>query len=114
MTETEDYDKSSTPKAHKTTHQNGGIDEIDVTDLSGVLSVQQPSEFSIVSGLLAKFQGLIAGNWTLRTSAADIAWYSVCWSPELLLFCAVSHSGHTNRVMTRPYVFTWTIRTSAA
>ncbi|GAI73373.1 unnamed protein product, partial [marine sediment metagenome] len=75
--------------AHAITHQDGGIDELDVTDLSGVLADQQPSEFSIVSGLLAKFQGLITGNWTIRTSAADNNWLSVCWSPELSLFCAV-------------------------
>ncbi len=100
--------------AHAITHQDGGIDEIDVTDLSGVLADQQPSEFSIVSGLLSKFQGLIAGNWTLRTPPADNNWFSVCWSPELSLFCAVAFTGTGNRVMTSKTGSIWTLRTSAA
>ena len=53
-------------------------------------------------------------NWTIRTSAADNSWYSVCWSPELGLFVAVASSGTGNRVMTSPDGVTWTIRTSAA
>lgn len=35
MSETEDYDKSATPTAHKTTHQDGGSDEISVAGLDG-------------------------------------------------------------------------------
>ena len=38
--------------------------------------------------------------WTSLTSAADNGWFSVCWSPALSLFCAVSISGAGNRVMT--------------
>jgi hypothetical protein len=53
-------------------------------------------------------------NWTLRTSAADNVWRSVCWSPELSLFVAVSNTGTGNRVMTSPDGITWTSRTSAA
>jgi hypothetical protein len=53
-------------------------------------------------------------DWTTRTSAADNNWHSVCWSPELRLFCAVAGSGTGNRVMTSPDGITWTIRTSAA
>ena len=52
--------------------------------------------------------------WTPRTSAADNDWVSVCWSPELSLFCAVADTGTGNRVMTSPDGVTWTIRTSAA
>ena len=54
------------------------------------------------------------GSWPARTSAADNGWYSVCWSPELALFCAVANSGTGNRVMTSPDGITWTARTSAA
>lgn len=43
---------------------------------------------------------LNANLWTIRTSAADNAWTSVTWSPELKLFVAVSGSGIGNRVMT--------------
>jgi len=54
------------------------------------------------------------GTWTARTSAADNDWFSVCWSPELSLFCAVAASGTGNRVMTSPDGINWTARTSAA
>jgi hypothetical protein len=49
-------------------------------------------------------------NWTAR-SAIDYNWTSVCYSPELNLFAAVSKSGNS-RVMTSPDGITWTIRTS--
>jgi len=51
--------------------------------------------------------------WTIRNSAADNDWVSVCWSPELGLFVAVAVSGVGNRVMTSPDGITWTIRSSA-
>ncbi|MDO9542684.1 MAG: hypothetical protein Q7J98_10220, partial [Kiritimatiellia bacterium] len=51
---------------------------------------------------------------TIRTSAADSNWTSVCWSPELGLFCAVANTGTGNRVMTSPDGITWTSRTPAA
>ena len=38
---------------------------------------------------------------------------SVCWSPELNLFCAVTNSGTGNRVMTSPDGINWTGRASA-
>jgi hypothetical protein len=41
MSETEDYDKSSIPIAHKANHQDGGGDEISVTGLSGLLADPQ-------------------------------------------------------------------------
>ena len=53
-------------------------------------------------------------TWTSRTSAVDISWYSVCWSPELSLFVAVASTGTGNRVMSSPDGITWTARTSAA
>jgi len=53
-------------------------------------------------------------SWTIRTSATDNNWHSVCWSPELSLFCAVSHTGSGNRVMTSPDGINWTTRSSAA
>ena len=41
MAETEDYDKSAIPTAHKTSHQDGGSDEISVLGLSGLLGDSQ-------------------------------------------------------------------------
>ena len=57
---------------------------------------------------------LVVSNWTIRVSAADNNWHSVCWSPELGLFAAVAFSGAGNRVMTSPDGINWTIRVSAA
>ena len=37
-------------------------------------------------------------TWTFRTATND-GWDSVCWAPELSLFCAVGDSGDY-RVMT--------------
>lgn len=52
-------------------------------------------------------------SWATRTSAADNNWNSLCWSPELGIFCAVASTGTDNRVMTSPDGITWTIQTSA-
>ena len=52
-------------------------------------------------------------TWTLRNKASNNNWISVCWSPELSLFCAVSSSGSGNRVMTSLDGVNWTSRTSA-
>ena len=41
MTETEDYNKSATPKSHHGTHENGGSDKINVGGLLGVLGTRQ-------------------------------------------------------------------------
>jgi hypothetical protein len=53
-------------------------------------------------------------TWNTRTSAADNSWRSVCWSPELRLFVAVSFTGAGNRVMTSLDGITWTSRVSAS
>lgn len=50
MTETEDYDKSTTPAAHASTHEDGGSDEITVEGLAGELTAEQKSAWAKVSG----------------------------------------------------------------
>lgn len=55
MTETEDYDKSATPTAHKTSHQDGGADELSVEGLAGELTAEQKSSWSKVSGKPSTF-----------------------------------------------------------
>lgn len=42
MAETQDYDKGGAPAAHKTQHEAGGSDEINVDGLSGRLEDPQP------------------------------------------------------------------------
>ncbi|MGJ4748386.1 hypothetical protein ACQV5M_18635, partial [Leptospira sp. SA-E8] len=51
---------------------------------------------------LRRFAGWMADFWVSRASAADNAWISVCWSPELHLFVSVANTGTGNRVMTSP------------
>jgi hypothetical protein len=57
---------------------------------------------------------MITEKWYAQASAADNHWWSVCWSPELGIFCAVAETGTGNRVMTSPNGINWTIQTSAA
>lgn len=83
----------------------------------GITDVADPTkqqDAATKASAVAFLAGLAVSRWTTRTSAADNTWYSVCWSPELSLFCAVSVSGTGNRVMTSPDGITWTTRTSAA
>ncbi len=55
-------------------------------------------------------------NTTTWTSVADTGnenWQSVCWSPELSLFCAVAAGGFSGRVMISPDGVTWTAQAAA-
>ena len=63
------------------------------------------------SGIYTSSDGF---NWTQRTAPNTNIWTSVCYSPELNLFVAVSKTGTNNRVITSPNGITWTARTSAA
>lgn len=55
--------------------------------------------------------GYICGyEWEIQVAAANNTWQSVCWSPELTLFVAVSDSGTGHLVMTSPDGETWTPR----
>jgi len=77
-------------------------DDVYAVGWDGVTTIA-PSKNAVydkIETLMAKFQGIISGNWTIRTSAADNKWCSVCWSPELNLFVAVAYTGVGNRVMT--------------
>jgi hypothetical protein len=51
-------------------------------------------------------------TWNTRTITSN-SWESVCWSPELGLFCAVSDTGSNNRVATSPNGITWTTRSTS-
>jgi hypothetical protein len=44
-------------------------------------------------------------NWTSRTSAADLFWQTIAWSPELEIFVALGRAG---ALMTSPDGFNWT------
>jgi hypothetical protein len=49
-------------------------------------------------------------KWTIKTASSVNNWISVCWSPELTLFAAVSRNGTTQRVMTSHNGINWTSR----
>lgn len=53
-------------------------------------------------------------TWTTRTAPQDLAWQSVCWSPQERIFCAVAVSGTGTRVGTSSDGVTWTIQTTPA
>jgi hypothetical protein len=65
----------------------------------------------VANGVMISTDGT---TWLTRVPAADLAWRSIVWAPELSLFVAVGTSGAGNRVMTSPDGTTWTSQTSAA
>ena len=62
--------------------------------------------------LSISYNKLILSQFVNQTAAEANDWISVCWSPALSLFCAVSDNG-THQVMTSPDGITWTPRTAA-
>jgi len=56
---------------------------------------------------------LAVTTWNSQT-CPSINWRSVCWSPELGIFVAVSASGSSGRIMTSPNGVNWTSIISAA
>ena len=80
-------------------------------ELASVISDEEGKGKLLFSSVIGN---LVVSNWTIRVSAEDNDWRSVCWSPELGLFCAVARSGTDDRVMTSPNGIDWTIRVSAA
>jgi hypothetical protein len=54
-----------------------------------------------------------ATTWTAETASFRTdAWYAICWSPDLALFCAVGYDYAGSRIMTSPDGVTWTNRFS--
>lgn len=51
------------------------------------------------------------GQWTSRTSAADITWVDVAWNGSVLTAVAISGGG-ASKVMTSPDGIVWTSRTA--
>ncbi len=52
-------------------------------------------------------------TWTARSSTVQEDFRSICWSPDLTLFCAVAITGTAaNRIATSPDGITWTARTA--
>ena len=90
----------------------GAIDEV----LSGPPKVRQRlrSNLGLTQPDVVLRNHVNEASWLSSTSAADNQWFSVCWSPELGLLCAVASTGSGNRVMTSQDGIVWTLRTSAA
>lgn len=53
-------------------------------------------------------------TWAITSVSSTNSWRSVCWSPELGLFCAVSDTGNGDRVMTSTDGINWIYRTTPA
>jgi len=53
-------------------------------------------------------------RWRSIKSPNDNFYRSICWAPELRLFCAVASSGTGNRVITSPDGLTWNTQLNAA
>ena len=73
-------------------------------------NVYAQSAYSALYSVLGKIP---TPAFTIRTSAVDSNWFSVCWAPSLGLFCAVANVATGNRVMTSPDGVTWTPRVAA-
>ena len=53
-------------------------------------------------------------RWRSIKSPSDNFYRSICWSPELKLFCAVASSGTGDRVITSPDGLNWNTQLNAA
>jgi alpha-tubulin suppressor-like RCC1 family protein len=80
---------------------NGRIDSVSITAMNSRARTSYASASNC------------AALWYSRTSAADNEWRSVCWAPELSLFCSVATTGTANRVMTSPDGITWTTQSTS-
>jgi len=78
---------------------NGRINQVSITSLYGRTSTSYANSSNAVH------------TWYQQASAADNNWSSVCWAPELPLFCCVGTSGTPGPyVMTSPDGVTWTVQ----
>ena len=106
--------KAITPKQLSTL---GGTNSPATTENAGIIRIATHAEvFAGTSSTAAiapsemysKVWNLTA-KWTQRTLPSSKNWQSICWSPELRLFCAMAQSSNT--AATSPDGITWTERT---
>ena len=85
---------------------SGDISWSAVNGYYGLAKDAYPSLNPLSSGVKA------VRSWNVITqNIQNNSWQSVCWSPELMLFVAVSYNGN-NKVMTSPNGITWTMRSN--
>ena len=88
---------------------SGGINDLSWAAVNGYYGLAKdayPSLNPLSSGVKA------VRSWNVITqNIQNNNWQSVCWSPELMLFVAVSYNGN-NKVMTSPDGITWTMRSN--
>ena len=108
-------DKAVTPKQLKSIGR--GIPSPATTEDAGIIRVADHTEavvgansdiVIVPSEMLPAIWNLMA-KWTERTLPSSKSWSSVCWSPELRLFCSVAQN--SNAAITSPDGITWTERT---
>ncbi|MBE9913369.1 hypothetical protein G8C92_04835 [Paenibacillus donghaensis] len=73
----------------------------------------KPSDLNDIGNEINSLKGPDYSKWTLRTSAADNVWHSVCYGNGMFVAVA-SGTGTGNRVMTSLDGINWTTQKSAA
>jgi hypothetical protein len=57
-------------------------------------------------GLNSIATSLDGKKWVTQAAPINTEWTSICWSPELDIFCSVSHSGDIMTSVSQSYDFT--------
>jgi len=86
---------------------------VDASDATQKVTVNCGGTDGDIAELQAYVNYITGINGWNTASVTPSSWYSVCWSPDLALFCAVALAG-TTRVMTSPDGVVWTPRTVTA
>ena len=70
------------PKAHHTSHQSGGSDEINVSGLTGLLATPQKSQISLISDIPGPINTILTDHNTSCHNALGISWTSLTGTPS--------------------------------
>ena len=107
--------KAVTPKQLKD-NASSSTSDLATTTSAGIVRIATDEEAVIGRDVTAAVKPLYIlrfiwnkfAKWTQRTLPVSTGWCSVCWSPELGLFCAVANN--SNIAATSPDGITWTQR----
>ncbi len=69
--------------------------------LSGTISISNPTGSALRTAVLG-------ASWNNTNTIINRSYTSMCWSHELLLFCAISANGSGHQAYTSPDGYTWT------
>ena len=108
--------KAITPKQLKDNTSSSIIVDLATTATAGIVRIATDTEAAMGENVIAvvkpshilRFVWDKFIKWTQRTLPVSAQWYSICWSPELRLFCAVA--ANSTIAATSPDGITWTQR----